>query len=156
MNTSPKKSFYHPEIPVFLIGIPFISAFNYFLTYSHIRPNLFLLITFTIDTVQGYLAWIVVRKFILYLDKHLPFSANLSKRIAVQIPVTMFLGLLVIASTTELVSWIAKSQPAPLSFYTIDLLIISIWFWVINGFYIGIYFYRQWENLVRENQKPLP
>lgn len=153
MKETKRKSFYYPEIPVFLIGIPFISAFNYFLTYSNIRPNLFLLITFTIDTVQGYLAWLAVRLLIIYLDKRIPYSPKPFRRIGIQILTTTLLGLFIIASSTELVSWVAKSKPAPLSFYTVDLLIISIWFWVINGFYIGIYFYRQWENLVQEKQK---
>ena len=153
MKKSKHKSFYSPEISLFLIAIPLISAFNYFLTYSSIKLNLFLLITFTIDTLQGYLAWICVRQIIFYLDKKLPFSKNLSRRITVQIIITTFCGLVVIASTTELLSWLVKSRPAPLDFYTLDLLIISIWFWVINGFYIGMYFYRQWENLALENQK---
>ena len=153
MKKSTHRSFYYPEIPLFLIAIPLISAFNYFLTYSNIQPNLFLLLTFTIDTLQGYLAWICVRQIIIYLDKKLPYTKNLPRRITIQIIATTFCGLFIIASTTELLSWLVKNKPAPLDFYTIDLLIISIWFWVINGFYIGIYFYRQWESLALESQK---
>ncbi|NUQ23863.1 MAG: hypothetical protein HUU34_07910 [Saprospiraceae bacterium] len=32
------------DVPLFLILIPFISAFNYYLTYSNIRLNGFLLL----------------------------------------------------------------------------------------------------------------
>ncbi|MDQ4140927.1 MAG: hypothetical protein M3142_10425, partial [Bacteroidota bacterium] len=60
---------YYPDVVLFLILIPFISAFNYYLTYTNIRLNWFLLLTFSIDTVQGYLAWLGVRYFVLYLDK---------------------------------------------------------------------------------------
>lgn len=42
----------NPDIPLFLLLIPFIAVFNYWLTYSNIKFNWFLLITFTIDTVQ--------------------------------------------------------------------------------------------------------
>jgi len=38
----------------FLIAIPLINAINYYLTYYHFHFNLFLLLTFTIDTVQEY------------------------------------------------------------------------------------------------------
>ncbi|MFZ6011810.1 MAG: hypothetical protein ACOYXT_15820 [Bacteroidota bacterium] len=43
---------YRPDVTLFLIFIPFISAFNYYLTYSNIKVSWFLLLTFTIDTFQ--------------------------------------------------------------------------------------------------------
>jgi len=147
---------YHPDKILFLILIPFISAFNYYLTYSNIQLNGFLLLTFTIDTVQGYCAWWAVRAFIIFLDKKLPYETGLSRRIAIQLPTTLLIGLVVISALTELVSLIAKGKPAPLQFYTIDLFIISIWFFVINGIYIGLHFYRLYRNSEeirkRENQ----
>ncbi|WP_373398287.1 hypothetical protein V8V91_00535 [Algoriphagus halophilus] len=65
-NPLDKKQKYHPDILLFLWLIPFISAFNYSLTYSNIQWNGFLLMTYTIDTVQGYLAWLCVRWMILF------------------------------------------------------------------------------------------
>ncbi len=59
---------YHPDIRIFLVAIPLISAFNYYLTYPNIHFNGYLLLTFTIDTLQGYLAWWAVRSIILKLD----------------------------------------------------------------------------------------
>ncbi|MDZ7647838.1 MAG: hypothetical protein U5K54_12005 [Cytophagales bacterium] len=56
-NIHPYKNPYHPDVALFLILIPFISAFNYYLTYTNIQLSWFLLLTFTIDTVQGYCAW---------------------------------------------------------------------------------------------------
>jgi DNA-binding LytR/AlgR family response regulator len=140
------RSIYYPDIWIFIIAIPLINAINYYLTYSDIHLNFFLVITFAIDTVQGYLAWLAVRKIIIYLDKRFPYAPNLMKRIVVQLITTTATGLFIIALTTELISWIARNKPAPADFYAMDLLIIGIWFFVINGVYIGIYFYRQWKK----------
>lgn len=143
INRNGKK--YHPDIIVFLFAIPLISAFNYYLTYSNIQLNAFLLLTFVIDTVQGYAAWWVVRSLIIWLDKRVPILKSTAKRLAIQIPTTTLAGLIVISLSTELVSFIAKGKSAPLSFYYVDLFIISIWFLVINGFYIGMSFYNEWK-----------
>jgi DNA-binding LytR/AlgR family response regulator len=146
MNDAVKsRNPYHPDIAVFLIAIPFISAFNYYLTYSKIQLNWFLLLTFTIDTVQGYMAWYAVRKLIFFFDRKLPYEQNFTKRFVIQIISTTILGLLIISLLTEIVSLIARGRTAPLSFYTVDLFIISIWFLAINGFYIGFHFYNQWK-----------
>lgn len=138
---------YHPDVIIFLILIPLISAFNYYLTYSDIRFNGFLLLTFSIDTAQGYAAWWVVRTYIIYLDKRMPFEEHTIRRIVRQLVGTMAIGLAVISLLTELVSWIAKGKPAPLNFYSVDLFIISIWFFVVNGIYIGLHYYNQSQRL---------
>jgi len=145
MKQNGKKSYYHPDIWIFLLAIPLISAFNYYLTYSHIRLNGFLVLSFTIDTVQGYLAWLAVRAIIVYLDGRLSYSPNPVRRIVIQVLLTTACGVFLIAATTELVSWIARGRPAARNFYTLDILIISIWFLVINGVYVGIHLYRQWQ-----------
>lgn len=137
---------YYPDVQLFLTLIPFISAFNYYLTYTDIQLSWFLVLTFTIDTVQGYLAWWGVREVILYLDCRWPYHQGGSRRIVFQLFITTFVGLAIISLLTELVSWIAKGRPAPLSFYTVDLFIISIWFFVINGIYIGLYYYNEWRR----------
>lgn len=147
---------YYPDIQVFLVLIPLINAFNYYLTYSNIQFNGFLALTFTIDTIQGYVAWWGVRSFILYLDKKWSYEHKTALRILFQIVCSTFLGLLIIATLTEVTSLIAKGETAPLHFYTIDLFIISIWFLVINGIYIGLHYYRKWqksEALLREQNR---
>ena len=135
---------YHPDIALFLVLIPFIAAFNYYLTYTHVRLNWFLALTFTLDTLQGYAAWIAVRMLIQYYDRKLPYDRGALKRIGIQLVTTLMLGLAVISLLTELVSWIARGKPAPLNFYAVDLFIISIWFFVINGIYIGLHYYNLW------------
>ena len=156
MGNTSKYSPYHPDIGLFLVLIPIISAINYYLTYSNIQFNGFLLLTFTIDTVQGYLAWLAVRKLILYFDKVLPYEKGLLKRLIVQFLITTTVGLLIIILTTEMVSYIAKGKAAPLDFYTIDVIIIGIWFFFINAIYLGLYYYNKFnktEQQILEEKK---
>src|SRR3954471_15462600 len=103
---------YH-DIKFFLIAIAFINAFNYYLTYTNIRLNWFLLLTYTIDTVQGWAAWWAVRCIVIYLDIKLPYENGVVKRILIQFVLTTTAGLLIIILLTELVSWIVKGRPAP-------------------------------------------
>lgn len=146
-NPLDKKQKYHPDILLFLWLIPFISAFNYSLTYSNIQWNGFLLMTYTIDTVQGYLAWLCVRWMILFLDQKVPYEPKPLKRILIQIFFTTAAGLTFIIVTTELISLIVKGESAHISFYTLDVLIISIWFFVINGIYIGLHYQHAFRSI---------
>ena len=152
MSVKPKYN----DIKFFLIAIAFISAFNYYLTYTNIKFNWFLVLTYTIDTVQGWLAWWAVRSIVIYLDKKLPYSNRPLKRILVQLVLTTIAGQLIIILLTELVSWIAKGRPALLNFYTFDVFIFIIWFIVINGIYIGMHYYAEWkqsEEMRQEDKK---
>lgn len=136
---------YH-DVKFFLIAIAFISAFNYYLTYNGIRLNWFLVLTYTLDTVQGWLAWWAVRSIIIYLDKRMPYTDRPLKRILTQVAVTTVAGLGVIIVLTELVSLIARGRMVPASFYLFDVPIIMIWFFVINGIYIGMHYYSEWKQ----------
>ncbi len=147
---------YHPDVTLFLLLIPFISAINYYLTYSNIRLSYFLLLTFTIDTAQGYLAWWAVRHFIFFLDKKWPYQQGGIRRIAVQTFGSLIIGLTIISILTELTSWMAKGQPAPLSFYAVDLFIIGIWFFFINGVYVGLYYYNLYKHSETQRGEPRP
>lgn len=140
-----KKQKYN-DTKFFLIAIAFISAFNYYLTYNNIRFNGFLILTYTIDTLQGWLAWWAVRSIIIWLDKKMPYTNRPLKRILVQIGITTIAGLLVIILLTELVSLIARGRTVPLSFYLFDVFIFIIWFLVINGIYIGMHYYMEWKE----------
>ncbi|MGE5106288.1 MAG: LytR/AlgR family response regulator transcription factor [Sphingobacteriales bacterium] len=137
------------DVQFFLILIAFISAFNYYLTYNNIKFNWFLILTYSIDTVQGWLAWWAVRTIVLYLDKKMPYGSTPLKRILIQFVLTTVTGLFVIIFLTELVSWIARGRFAPLSFYTFDIFIFIIWFFVLNGIYIGMHYYAEWKESER-------
>ncbi len=144
---------YFSDIKLFLILIPLINIINYYLTYSNIKLDWFLLLTFSIDTAQGYLAWWGIRSFIRILDQKIPYNKSLIKRIVFQIISTLIIGLSIIVFLTELLSWIVKGKSAPLHFYTHDIMIISIWVFVINGIYIGAHFYNQWRNAEEKYQQ---
>jgi hypothetical protein len=105
------------DVRFFLVAIAFISAFNYYLTWSNIKLNWYLFYTYAIDTVQGWLAWWAVRSIIIFLDKKMPYGNQPLKRILVQLLLTTAAGLLVIILLTELVSWIIRGRPAIASFY---------------------------------------
>lgn len=143
------------DVKFFLVAIAFISAFNYYLTYSNIRFNWFLVLTYTIDTVQGWLAWWAVRSIVIYLDRRLPYGEKPLKRILIQMLVTTFTGLLIIILLTELVSWVARGRPALPNFYLFDIFIFVIWFLVINGIYIGMHYNIEWRKSEqrREDEK---
>ena len=141
------------DVKFFLVAIAFISAFNYYLTWSNIRLNWFLVYTYAIDTVQGWLAWWAVRSIVIYLDKKLPYGTRPLKRILVQLFMTTITGLLVIILLTELVSWIVRGRPAIVNFYSFDIFIIAIWFFVINGIYIGMHYYSEWRESERQRQE---
>jgi len=143
----------YKDVKFFLIAIAFISAFNYYLTWDNIHFNWFLLMTYTIDTVQGWLAWWAVRSIIIYLDKKLPYTDRPAKRIIIQCLLTTVAGLLVIILLTELVSFIAKGRSAPSSFYLFDVFIFIIWFLVINGIYIGMHYYAEWKQSETKRQE---
>lgn len=98
------------------------------------------------DTFQGYLAWLLIRYLILRLERFHPFINFTWKRLLNQLFFTCFLGLLVIIITTEILNYIFKSTPVPLNFYTHDIFIYLIWILVINGIYIGIYYYNVWKD----------
>lgn len=153
MKREPK---YH-DVKFFLVAIAFISAFNYYLTYKNIRFNSFLILTYTIDTVQGWLAWWAVRSIVIWLDKKMPYADQPLKRMLVQVVLTTITGLLIIVLLTELVSWVAKGKPAPLDFYLFDVFIFVIWFLLINGIYIGMHYYVEWKESEarREEEKKI-
>jgi DNA-binding LytR/AlgR family response regulator len=145
------------DVRFFLIAIACISAFNYYITYSNIHFGWFLIITYTIDTVEGWLAWWAVRSIIIYLDEKMPYENNPLKRIVIQTSTTTVAGLSIIILLTEMVSWIVRGRSALSNFYTHDIFIFIIWFLVINGIYIGLHYYHQWKELDhrREEEKKL-
>jgi len=141
-----KRNPKYPDILLFLILIPIISGINYHLTYSNIQFNGFFILTYAIDTFIGYVAWIAIRRLVFYLDVKYPFSKNLVKRIMTQILVTVIVGFVIIAGLTEISSILYKGELAPIHFYTQDMIIISIWFFVLSGIYIIMHFYYEFQQ----------
>ncbi|WP_051040976.1 LytR/AlgR family response regulator transcription factor [Fibrisoma limi] len=140
---------------LFLILIPCINVVTYYLTYTHFPPGWLLPLTFVIDTVEGYAAWWVFRAIIRYLDGPFPYERSLGKRVGLQCTLTVGVGIGIIIALTELVNAIATDKPVPRRFYTHDIFIISIWILVVNGIYIGAYFYYKLQQ-IEESQPDAP
>lgn len=138
------NTYYSLDTRVFLILIPLINCINYYLTYTNISFDWFLVITFSIDTCMGYIAWLGIRKCIFYLDKKWSLNRYSLKKLIFQTSITLAIGIFIIAVLTELVSILVTGKFAPTHFYTRDLFIIGIWIFVVNGIYIGMYFYHHW------------
>jgi hypothetical protein len=143
----------YKDVKLFLWLIPCINAINYYLTYNLASPTYRNIATFTIDTIMGYLAWLLARRIIIWLDKKLPYSPNPGKRILIQLLLTLIAGCGTIIFLTESVNWIATSHPVPRSFYTTDIFIISIWFFVVNGIYIGLHYFNLWQASEMQRKK---
>jgi LytTr DNA-binding domain len=133
------------DVKLFLWLIPTINIINYYLTYIHFGPFWRIAATFTLDTLQGYIAWLLIRTLIRWLDKRISYEENTTKRIVIQLILTLVAGSGTIILLTELANWIATSKPVPASFYRTDIFIISIWIFVVNGIYIGLHYYWQWQ-----------
>jgi hypothetical protein len=144
---SSDKNIKYNDILLFLILIPLINALNYYLTYNNISFNVHTLVTFLIDTFDGYAAWLGIRSVIIFLDRKISFETHSLKRIFVQLLFTSAVGLLIIILLTELVNWMVKDTPVPGSFYRFDIFIFLIWFFVVNGIYIGLYYYHAMKNM---------
>jgi hypothetical protein len=125
--------------------IPLINVVNYYLTYTNV-PAGRVIITFTIDTAEGYVAWLLTHSIIGLLDRKFPYERQPVRRILVQVLLTLAAGLGSIILLTEFVNWLATDAPVPRSFYTTDILIISIWFFVVNGIYVSLHYHSQWQR----------
>ena len=140
---------------LFLVLIPVINTINYHLTYARIRWDWYTYATYAIDTASGYIAWWIIRKTILWLDKKMPYEEGMIKRIGWQILLTNVFAQGFIIISTEVVNELYTDEPLPTKFYTYNLFIFFIWILVINGIYIGMYFHDQWNKSVHQRKKDL-
>lgn len=149
------RHYRYNDVRLFLLLIPVIAAINYHLTYTNIQLNWFLVFTFLIDVQQGYVGWLCSRAVILYLDKVYPYRDHTTKRILLQTVTSSVAGVVAIILQTMAMNYLFTDHPIPLNFFTIDVVIISIWFLVLNGIYVGLHYYTEWKNSeeARENEK---
>ncbi|PSR52253.1 hypothetical protein AHMF7605_01305 [Adhaeribacter arboris] len=126
-----------------IVGIPLINVLNYYLTYPNIRADAHTILTFSIDTLEGYLAWYAGRAVVRVFDKKYPWEIAGWRRLLLQIPLVAVAVLSVIVSLTELINAIATDKPVPVDFYKHDIFLFVIWSFVLNGVYLGIYLYQK-------------
>ena len=140
------RPYHYNDVRLFLILIPLIAAINYHLTYINIHLNWRLVFTYLVDVQQGYVAVLCVRAIILYLDRVYPYTRNAGRRVVIQATVTTIVGDVVIIIQTMIMNYLFTDHPIPIKFFTMDMVIISIWFLVVNGIYIGLHYYTEWQN----------
>ncbi len=145
------------DILLFLVLIPIINTINYHLTYATIRWDWYTYTTYSIDTVTGYIAWWLIRRTILWMDRAMPYEKALVKRLLLQLLITNLVAQGFIILATEIINALFGDGPLPTSFYTYNLFIFFIWILVINGIYVGFYLYDQWRiaQSLREKDKKL-
>ncbi len=141
------------DVKFFLLAIPFINLINYYLTYPDIKFDWHTVITFLLDTLEGYAAWILTRYIILQLEKKLPFEKGMIRRILIQTLTTLTFGVALIILLTLFINAIATNKPIPVSFYKYDIFIISICFFVVNGIYISMHFYLELKKNKIEKER---
>lgn len=139
-----------------LLLLPFISALNYYLTYTNIRFGSFFFLTFTLDTLEGYCAWFAARWVVIQFDQRLPWEQYFRKRLLIQVPLVSVVILGILTLLTELVNAIARDTPLPAEFYTEDIFIFLIWALFFNLFYLALYFFRRYQQMKSEPMPPKP
>ncbi|MFI5134923.1 MAG: LytR/AlgR family response regulator transcription factor, partial [Chitinophagales bacterium] len=75
-----------------------------------------------------------------------PYGSNALNRVLLQTFITTFVGDVVIIIQTMIMNDLFTDHPIPISFFTMDMVIISIWFLVVNGIYIGFHYYTESQN----------
>jgi hypothetical protein len=140
------RPYHYNDVRLFLILIPLIAAINYYLTYVDVQLNWRLVFTYLIDVQQGYVAILCVRAIIIYLDRIYPYTRNAARRVLLQATVTTIVGDAVIIIQTLIMNYFFGRKPFPMSFFTLDMVIISIWFLVVNGIYVALHYYTEWQN----------
>ena len=140
-----------------LLLVPVINTINYHLTYSRIRWDWYTYTTYAIDTASGFICWWLIRKITDYFDKRIPYRDGLGQRLTHQIIWTTLVVQGFIILSTEVINALFGDGPLPRKFYTYNLFIFFIWILVINGLYIGIYFYDEWKQTqaLRDQDKQL-
>lgn len=145
------------DVLLFLVLIPIINTINYHLTYATIRWDWYTYATYSIDTITGYIAWGLIKRTILWMDKAMPYEKALIKRLLLQLLITNLVAQGFIILATESINALFGDGPLPTGFYTYNLFIFFIWILVINGIYVGFYLYDQWllAQSLREKDKKL-
>lgn len=138
-----------------VVLIPVINTINYHLTYGHIRWDWFTAATYTIDTVSGYISWWIIRAIVIWLDRAMPYESGFLRRILAQIGLTTLAVLAFTIAATEGINALYWDKPLPLKFYTYNLFIFFIWILVIDGIYVGLYFFDQWQRAQNLREKDL-
>lgn len=125
---------------VILLGVPVITAFEYYLTYNNIKLDWLFLYEFISDCLKILVVWLSLRATVIWLDKRYGWDIGLLKRLALQVPLTCLVGCTVLTVLVHLEYWLLRPYPME-HFFSFDLIIAVIFLLLGNLIYISLYYY---------------
>lgn len=134
------------DIPVFLIVVPFMTLVDYSITFATIVYDLDFFKTLFMDTMQGYVCWLVIRAIIIRMVKRKVFEHSTWKRLTLQFLLTFIasIAVCIIPHRTVDINGVKYAQNT--DFFSHDLVIFLIWISIVNFIYIGMMYYEVWKT----------
>ncbi len=125
---------------IILLGVPVITAFEYYLTYNNIKLDWLFAYEFISDCLKILVVWLSLRATILWLDKRYGWEMGLVKRLTLQLAITCIVCSLVLTVLVHLEYWLIRPYPIQ-HFFSFDLIIALIFIILGNLIYISLYYY---------------
>ena len=132
-----------------ILGVPLITAFEYYLTYDHIQFNGLFLYEVTSDALKILLIWQLVRWLVVRLDGYLPWTRGLVRRLAVQVPLTCLAGIALLTVLVHLEYRFIRPYPMN-HFFNFDVVVALIFLLGANVVYLGLYWYDAYRRSLDE------
>ncbi len=127
------------------IGVPVITAFEYYLTYDDIRFNGLFLYEVLSDALKILLIWQLLRWIVTRLDVRVPWAKGLLPRLAVQLPLTCLAGVALLTGLVHLEYRFIRPYPVA-HYFDFDVVIALIFLLLFNVLYVGLYFYDSYRR----------
>lgn len=137
---------------IILLGVPVITALEYYLTYDNIRLNWLFVYEFLSDYTKILLIWLLIRWVVMRLDRRFPWQEGLVRRLAVQVPLTCLAGMLALTVLVHLEYRFLRPYPMQ-HFFNFDLVIALIFILLGNAIYVSLYFYDSYARSQAEKNQ---
>ncbi len=133
------------------LGVPLITAFEYYLTYDNIQFNGLFLYEVLSDGLKILLIWQLLRWIVTQLDEKLPWDKGVSPRLALQIPLTCLAGIALLTGLVHLEYGFIRPYPVK-HFFDFDVVIALIFLLLFNVLYVSLYFYDSYRRSKAEKE----
>ncbi len=136
------------DVKLFLVLIPVFKLINFFITFSEVVYNATLVLAFSIDIMQGYICWLVLRYIILRMEKKQIGFQFSTIHFVKQVLFTSIVGFIVVIIVPD-GSWMITGKRYAASdggFFIHDLVIFLIWILMSNFIYVLLRYYEIWKK----------
>ncbi len=133
------------------LGVPLITAFEYYLTYDNIQFNGLFVYEVLSDGLKILLIWQLLRWIVTRLDGKVPWEKGLLRRLAVQLPLTCLAGIALLTSLVQLEYRFIRPYPVQ-HFFDFDVVIALIFLLFFNVLYVSLYFYDSYRRSKAEKE----